>query len=324
MPSIEGMANIITVCLGRNIRFNLVVQAYAQIKNKYGDDADTIDGNCGNTIYILTNDQETAEKVSKKLGNQTINLPSRSGKGLSTDKNKTEGLDQRPLLTANELMSFKEGESAVIRVIKRQDNNRKRIRPRPIYNTGETALKYRWEYLGKEFDTDKSILDIDIDSLHDDVEPKKLIVDFLGERKEEQIEKKTSEPEQVQEASSQIETPQPVEEPTMMGIDEEIPEEAFQQEDSPFNSLSIENWKEKTVNEFFESDLAVLKLVDKFFLAQLGKSIDEVGNQEMGEFYSEFQMLAHNDHIDKSVYQAVENKINRILRDLEEKEQVTS
>ncbi|MCU5409242.1 type IV secretory system conjugative DNA transfer family protein [Bacillus cereus] len=326
MPSIEGMANIITVCLGRNVRFNLVIQAYAQLKNKYGEDADTIDGNCGNTIYILTNDQETAEKVSKKLGNQTINLSSRSGKGLSTDKNKTESLDQRPLLTANELMNFKEGESAVIRVIKRQDNNRKRIRPRPIYNTGETALKYRWEYLGVEFDTDKSILDIDIDSLHDDVNPKSLIVDFLGERRAEQIEKKTSESEQVQEqeASSQIETPQPVEEPTMMGIDEEIPEEAFQQEDSPFNSLSIENWKEKTVNEFFESDLAVLKLVDKFFLAQLGKSIDEVKNQEMGEFYSEFQMLAHNDHIDKSVYQAVENKINRILRDLEEKEQVTS
>ncbi|PEB20731.1 ATPase [Bacillus toyonensis] len=326
MPSIEGMANIITVCLGRNVRFNLVIQDYAQLKNKYGDDAGTIDGNCGNTIYILTNDQESAEKVSKKLGNQTINLPSRSGKGLSTDKNKTEGLDQRPLLTSNELMNFKEGESAVIRVIKRQDNNRKRIRPRPIYNTGETALKYRWEYLGVEFDTDKSILDIDIDSLHDDVNPKSLIVDFLGERKAKQIEKKTSEPEQVQkqEASSQIETPQPVEEPTMMGIDEEIPEEAFQQEDSPFDSLSIENWKGKTVNEFFESDLAFLKLVDKFFLAQLGKSIDEVENQEMGEFYSEFQMLAHNDHIDKSVYQAVENKINRILRDLAEKEQVTS
>ncbi|MCU5667087.1 ATPase [Bacillus cereus] len=317
MPSIEGMANIITVCLGRNVRFNLVIQAYAQLKNRYGEDADTIDGNCGNTIYILTNDQETAEKVSKKLGNQTINLSSRSGKGLSTDKNKTESLDQRPLLTANELMNFKEGESAVIRVIKRQDNNRKRIRPRPIYNTGETALKYRWEYLGVEFDTDKSILDIDIDSLHDDVNPNSLIVDFLGERKE-----KPSEPKQ--EDLPPVETMQPIEEPTMMGIDEEIPEEAFQQEDSPFDSLSIENWKEKTVNEFFESDLAVLKLVDKFFLAQLGKSIDEVENQEMGEFYSEFQMLAHNDHIDKSVYQAVENKINRILRDLEEKEQVTS
>lgn len=322
MPSIEGMATLVTVCLGRNIRFNLIIQAYSQLKNKYGDDADTIDGNCGNTIYILTNDQQTAEKVSKKLGNQTINLPSRSGKGLSTDKNKTEGLDQRPLLTSNELMNFKEGESTVIRVIKRQDNERKRIRPRPIYNTKETALKYRWEYLGREFDTDKSILDIDIDSLHDDVDPKKLIVDFLGERKAKQIEKEPPEPEQ--ENSSPVEPPQPVEEPTMMGIDEDIPEEAFQQEDNPFDSLSIENWKGKKVNEFFESDLAVLKLVDKFFLAQLGKSIDEVENQEMGEFYSEFQMLAHNDHIDKSVYQAVENKINRILRDLEEKEQVTS
>lgn len=322
MPSIEGMANIITVCLGRNVRFNLVIQAYAQLKNKYGDDADTIDGNCGNTIYILTNDQQTAEKVSKKLGNKTINTLSRSGKGLSTDKNKTESLDQRPLLTPNELMSFKEGESAVIRVIKRQDNERKRIRPRPIYNTEETALKYRWEYLGVEFDTDKSILDIDIDSLHDEVDPKTLIVDFVGERKAEQIEKEP--PESEQETSSQVETPQPIEEPTMMGIDKDIPEEAFQQEDNPFDSLSIENWKSKTVIEFFETDLAVLKLVDKFFLAQLGKAIDDVENQEMGEFYSEFQMLAHNDHIDKGVYQAVENKINRILRDLEEKEHVTS
>lgn len=322
MPSIEGMANIITVCLGRNVRFNLVIQAYAQLKNKYGDDADTIDGNCGNTIYILTNDQQTAEKVSKKLGNKTINTLSRSGKGLSTDKNKTESLDQRPLLTPNELMSFKEGESAVIRVIKRQDNERKRIRPRPIYNIEETALKYRWEYLGVEFDTDKSILDIDIDSLHDDVDPKKLIVDFLGERKAEQTKKEKPEPEQ--ETSSPVEPPQPTEEPKMMVIEEDIPEEAFQQEDTPFDSLSIENWKSKTVIEFFESDLAVLKLVDKFFLEQLGKVIDEVENQEMGEFYSEFQMLAHNDHIDKSVYQAVENKIHRILRDLEEKEHVTS
>ncbi|MED0946010.1 VirD4-like conjugal transfer protein, CD1115 family [Bacillus mycoides] len=322
MPSIEGMATLATVCLGRNIRFNLIIQAYSQLKNKYGDDADTIDGNCGNTIYILTNDQQTAERVSKKLGNKTINTLSRSGKGLSTDKNKTESLDQRPLLTPNELMSLKEGETTVIRVIKRQDNNRTRIRPRPIYNTEETVLKYRWEYLGVEFDTDKSILDIDIDSLHDDVDPKKLIVDFLGERNEEQTKKEP--PESEQETSSPVEPPQPTEEPKMMGIDEDIPEESFQQEDSPFNPLSIGNWKTKTVIEFFESDLAVLKLVDKFFIAQLGKGIDEVENQKMGEFYSEFQMLAHNDHIDKGVYQAVENKINRILRDLEEKEQVTS
>lgn len=66
------MANIITVCLGRKIRFNLIVQAYSQLKNLYGDDAPTIEGNCGNQIYILTNEDETAEKFSKLVGEKTI------------------------------------------------------------------------------------------------------------------------------------------------------------------------------------------------------------------------------------------------------------
>ena len=75
----------------------------------------------------------------------------------------------------------------------------------------------------------------------------------------------------------------------MMRNDEDIPEESFQQEDSPFDSLSIENWKTKTVIEFFESDLAVLKLVDKFFLAQLGKAIDEVENKKWESFTVNFK-----------------------------------
>ncbi|PEZ00787.1 ATPase [Bacillus sp. AFS018417] len=327
MPSIEGMANIVTVCLGRNIRFNLIIQAYSQLKNKYGDDAPTIDGNCGNTIYILTNDTETAEKISKKLGNKTINSLSRSGKGLSTDKNKTESVDQKQLLTANELMSFKEGESAVIRVIKRQDNERKRIRPHPIYNTEETALKYRWEYLGEEFDTDKSILDIDIESLHAEVDPKKLIVNFFGETKDEKIENLPSESSEEPPSPVDTEESKQEESPKMMGINEDVDvdQDTNEQEDSPFDVLSIENWKSKTVVEFFYSDLAMLKLVEKLFLDQLGKTIEEVKNQVMEEFYEELKMLAHNDHIDKGIYQAVEGKINRILSDLaEKKEAITS
>lgn len=182
MPSIEGMANIITVCLGRNIRFNLIIQAYAQLKNKYGDDASTIDGNCGNTIYILTNDDNTAEKISKKLGQETINSTTRSGKGFSLDKSKTESIDGKSLLTPNELTSLKEGESVVIRVIKRQDKQNKRIKAYPIFNTGKTALKYRWEYLTEDFDTDKSILDLDIQSLHVDINPKDLLINWFSKK----------------------------------------------------------------------------------------------------------------------------------------------
>lgn len=305
MPAIEGMANIITVCLGRNIRFNLIIQAYAQLKNKYGDDAPTIDGNCGNTIYILTNDQETAKKISDKLGNKTINTVSRSGKGFSTDKSKTESVDQRPLLTPAELMALEEGENVVIRVIKRQDTERKRIKATPIYNTGNTKLKYRWEYLSDAFDTSKSILDIDIESLHSDVEPKSLLVSYFEEVDEEEI--------PVEEHSNNQqennETPQE--------NSEEVKNEEVN-EDSPFIPLSNNDWKTKTVVEFFESDINLLTLVEQFFLKALNKTIDEVKNESMEEFYEEIRMLGHNDHIEKSVYHAVTSRIEKIIRDLKE------
>jgi len=306
MPSIEGMATIVTVCLGRNIRFNLIIQAYAQLKNKYGDDAPTIDGNCGNTIYILTNDQDTAEKISKKLGEKTINSTSRSGKTLSTDKSKTESVDARPLLTPNELMSLEEGESVVIRVIKRQDVERKRIRPRPIFNTGKTALKYRWEYLSEEFNTDCSLLDIDINSLHVDVNPSDLVVKFFEEEPElEQGEQE--EKEQGADGSTQV--------PSNPTADIE---------DSPFTAeaeLSIHNWKTKTVAEFFESDVSMLKIIETQLLKELNQTLEEVKVKKMEEFYESFKLLGNTDRVSKSVYQALDGKINRILKDLEKQQE---
>lgn len=111
------------------------------------------------------------------LGNRTLINNSISGKELF-NKSTTASIDKRELLNKNELMSLKEGESVVIRVIKRQDNQKNRITPRPIYNTGETTLKYRYEYLNDEFDTSKSIRDLSITSLHKDIDLKKLIMSF--------------------------------------------------------------------------------------------------------------------------------------------------
>ena len=39
LPPIEGMANIVTVCLGRGIRFNLIVQGISQLEKLYGEDS---------------------------------------------------------------------------------------------------------------------------------------------------------------------------------------------------------------------------------------------------------------------------------------------
>ncbi|ELC8454582.1 type IV secretory system conjugative DNA transfer family protein [Clostridium perfringens] len=178
MPAIEGFANIITVCLGRRIRFNLVIQALAQLKKLYGEDDKTIIGNCGNLMYILTNDTDTAEVVSKSLGEETITIYSRSGEELDITKNRTESLDNSRLLLPSDLLEFKEGEMVVKRVIKRQDLKGNRIVPYPIYNHDETAMKFRWEYLSESFDNEKAFKKIKIKSKHRNLNLNDLLINF--------------------------------------------------------------------------------------------------------------------------------------------------
>ena len=153
LPAIEGMESIITVCLGRNISFDLYIQAYAQVKKLYGDDAETIMGNCGNQIFILTNDDNTAENFSKNLGTETILTAQRSGSKLDRKKHFTENTEERRLLNMNQLEELMPGECVVKRVMKRVDRKGRRIRPTPIFNSVESGKRflYRYEYLTDSF-----------------------------------------------------------------------------------------------------------------------------------------------------------------------------
>ena len=65
MPPIDNMDGIMTVCLGRNILFNLVIQSYTQLNTKYDKGAQTIKENCQNHILIMSNDADTIEEISK-------------------------------------------------------------------------------------------------------------------------------------------------------------------------------------------------------------------------------------------------------------------
>ena len=153
IPAIESMENIITVCLGRNISFDLYVQSYSQLDKLYENDAKTIKGNCGNHIYIQTEEEETAESFSKLLGNETIIDMQRSGERLSTHKHFMESMSERPLLNMNELMGLYPGETVVKRVMKRTDLNGNRIQPTPIFNSEESGKRFlfRYEYLTDTF-----------------------------------------------------------------------------------------------------------------------------------------------------------------------------
>lgn len=153
IPAIESMENIITVCLGRNISFDLYVQSYSQLDKLYENNAKTIKGNCGNHIYIQTEEVETAESFSKFLGNETIIDMQRSGERLSTKKNYMESTMERPLLNMNELMGLYPGETVVKRVMKRTDLKGNRIQPTPIFNSEESGKRFlfRYEYLADTF-----------------------------------------------------------------------------------------------------------------------------------------------------------------------------
>ncbi|NLD31213.1 MAG: type IV secretory system conjugative DNA transfer family protein [Trichococcus flocculiformis] len=179
MPPIEGMDSMLTVCLGRNILFALVVQGYNQIDSLYGKDkATSIKDNCQNHLYIFTTNKETAKEISEKIGYRTIEIDSRSGKVLDLDSTRTTSVDRQPLLSENRLMQLQEGEMVVIRSIMRRDKKGRDIRPKAIFNTGKTRMKYRYQYLAEDFDTEKDRHELRIPSLHAELQLYLLQMDY--------------------------------------------------------------------------------------------------------------------------------------------------
>lgn len=316
MPAIEGMSNIITVCLGRNIRFNLVIQAYSQLKEKYGDSWETIDGNCGNTIYILTTDTETAEKIATKLGEQTITTKSRSGGTLSLDKSKTESIDARKLLTANELMQLKEGEMVVIRIIKRQDLKRKRITPYPIFNTKDTAMKYRWEYLSDYFDTNKSINDIDIPCLHADVNLKKLVIDFDDDSARMDEDEKLD---QLQnELSFEVERMRALEREKAKQVesfDDDFPMDEEDTKELPFSNS--EDWRKMDVRTFFDNDNAIL-IIEKSVVGQIDLEMADIQRMNIVDFMDLLENMVEKGVLKTNIHNALKGKYKRLITQYEE------
>lgn len=97
----------LTVGGGRGIRFNIFLQGFAQLEDKYGKEvARTIRGNCEYWIYLRAGDNETLEELSKKLGNYTTTSYSQSsshGKYTTANSSQSINLTGRALLTSDEI-----------------------------------------------------------------------------------------------------------------------------------------------------------------------------------------------------------------------------
>lgn len=106
--TIPAFGNMLTVSGGRRIRFNLFLQSFSQLDNKYGKEvAENIRDNCQNWIYLKTASNETASIISKKLGTYTTTSYSKSNSYShyqSGSNSESMNLISRALLTEDEIL----------------------------------------------------------------------------------------------------------------------------------------------------------------------------------------------------------------------------
>ena len=115
---------MITAARSRHMRFTMIIQNYAQLNQVYGkENAETIRGNCGNIIYLISAELAALEEISKMCGEVK-----------SKDDDKTAST---PLVTVSDLQRMKQFEVIILR-----------MRMQPFKTKFTPDFKLNW---GKEY-----------------------------------------------------------------------------------------------------------------------------------------------------------------------------
>ena len=102
MPPLKDVTTMITAARSRRIRFTMIIQNFAQLDSVYGkEDAETIRGNCGNMIYLITSELKALEEISKMCG--------------EVKSKKDDKTASTPLVTVSDLQRMKMYETIILR-----------------------------------------------------------------------------------------------------------------------------------------------------------------------------------------------------------------
>ena len=105
MPPLKDVTTMITAARSRHIRFTMIIQNFAQLDQVYGkENAETIRGNCGNIIYLITTELKALEEISKMCG--------------EVKSKKDEKTASTPLVTVSDLQRMKQFEVIILRMRK--------------------------------------------------------------------------------------------------------------------------------------------------------------------------------------------------------------
>ena len=105
MPPLKDVTTMITAARSRQIRFTMIIQNFAQLNKVYGkEDAETIKGNCGNIIYLISTELAALEEISKMCG--------------EVKSKKDDKTASTPLVTVSDLQRMKQFETIILRMRK--------------------------------------------------------------------------------------------------------------------------------------------------------------------------------------------------------------
>ena len=105
MPPLKDVTTMVTAARSRRIRFTFIIQNFAQLTKVYGkEDGETIRGNCGNLIYLISSELAALEEISKMCGEVK-----------SKEKDKTAST---PLVTVSDLQRMPQWTTILLRTRK--------------------------------------------------------------------------------------------------------------------------------------------------------------------------------------------------------------
>ncbi|MCQ5128926.1 type IV secretory system conjugative DNA transfer family protein [Butyricicoccus faecihominis] len=115
---LNDFTNKLTVAGGRGVRFNLFLQSFEQLTQKYDKEtAAIVKSNCQTWVYLQADDKETLQDVCDKLGKYTTSayqLSSQHGRYVNPSSSHSISLVARELLTTDEIRRISRPSQIVI------------------------------------------------------------------------------------------------------------------------------------------------------------------------------------------------------------------
>ncbi|MCW6174083.1 VirD4-like conjugal transfer protein, CD1115 family [Lactiplantibacillus plantarum] len=189
LPKIQDLPTKFSIGLGSELLFDWVLQNKAQLRINYTkEEAETIISNCGNTLYILSKDKETAQEISDEVGHTTVNVMGHQLQGNVAELNGlNSNLDAVPVISMEELLRLRTGEMVVVRSTARTDQRGRIIRANPIFDTGKTRMPASWQFLNQTLDNKATIYDINVNTPHKRLMLKSLQYDYASDENDSEL-----------------------------------------------------------------------------------------------------------------------------------------